>query len=248
MHDQALLPKFRACINWLFYHMTLKDGHALYHFDWQEPWYPSVQRPFTSGMASGRSIEAFCCAFLLSGDSSYLAGLRPLLRGYYLPIQAEGFTYKDTTGWWFEEFADSHAKGPHILDGHIFALQGVQRYWQITKDDSALFLIIKGLAALKHALPAYDAGNGKIYYDAFKKLADQHYQEVLAQQMLELWQSTGDTVFYQYHKKWIAPLQRPYLVRTFKEGNRSGMIMYFLLTALISSILMAAYKIIFQKK
>lgn len=246
--DSAVIYKFRNCINWLSTNMTKENDHGIFIFNWQQPWYPLVKTPFTGGMTSGRAIEAFIGAYKIYKDSIYLNQARLLRNGYYLAIHDGGFTYKDPQGWWYEELADTNLHTPKILDGHIYALQGIQKLWQLTKHDSDLLIVNNGIAALKHDLPFYDAGNGRIYYDVYKKLADQHYQEILANQMMELWQSTRDSVFYRYYKKWNAPLQRPYLLRILKERNRSGILLYLFITFVFSITLFIGYKLIFEKK
>lgn len=246
--DTATLLKFRHCVNSLIDSITKKDGHALYVFYWQQPWYDSVKAPFKCGMTSGRAIEAFTYAFGVFHDSAYLNAAHSLLSGYFLPIQKGGFTYQDDSGWWYEELADSNAHTPHILDGHIYAVTGVQKFWLLTKNDSAKIIVDRGLAGLKSALPRYDAGDGAVYYDNYKKLADQSYHELLAAQMKQLWESTGDSVFLNYHKKWIAPLEAPYLVRVVKLRNRSGYLLYLLCTASIAILLTIGLRLFSRKK
>jgi hypothetical protein len=242
-NDSAFLVKFDNCIDWLLKNMTRKEHYALFQFDWQQPWYPSVKAPFTSGMTSGRAIEAFVLAYSLHNDSTYLDKSLQLLRGFYQPIQLGGFTYKEPQGWWYEEVADSNGNTPKIIDGHIYAIQGVQKLWEVTNNDSAKTVITKGLQALKNKLPEYDAGNGVIYYDADKKVADKKYQRILATQMLQLYNSTGDPVFQHYYKKWSAPMERTYIVRIFTEMNRSGIVLFLFLAFAIGIILYIGYKV-----
>ena len=242
--DSAVLLKFNNCIEWLSENMHTEGNFALYRFNWQQPWYPAVKENFTSGMTSGRAIEAFTLAFAIYKDSIYLNRANQLLRGYYLSIRQGGFTYKDSGRWWYEEVADTNLNTPKIIDGHIYAIQGVQKLWLITKQDSAWLVIKNGLDALKHDLPDYDAGNGVIFYDADKKIADKKYQKILTSQMLQLYKTTGDPVFNNYYKKWAAPMQRTYVARIFNEMNRSGIILYFALIAICGAILLIAYKLV----
>lgn len=242
--DSALLLKFYNCIEWLSENMHTEGNYALFRFNWQQPWYPAVKENFTSGMTSGRSIEAFMLAFALNKDSIYLDHANKLLRGFYVPIQQGGFTYKDSARWWYEEVADTNLNTPKIIDGHIFAIQGVQKLWLITKQDSAWMVIKNGLDALKHNLPNYDAGNGVIFYDADKEIADKKYQKILTTQMLQLYTSTGDPVFNDYYQKWSAPMQRTYVARIFNEMNRSGIVLYLLIAGIFFTILFIGYQVI----
>lgn len=220
--DSLLRFRFFNCIHWLDSAISEVNGHALYLFDWQQPWYLQVGRPFTCGMTSGRAIEAFTYAFTLDSDSNHLKHAARLVRGYALPVQEGGFTYKEPEGWWYEEIADTGRQTPRILDGHIFALTGLNYYYQQTKDSLAKAYFDLGIKALKAALPRYDRGDGYVFYDALGKLADENYHPLLVKQMDELWQITGDPVFKSYYLKWGKPLWEPYVVRIWKQGNKSG--------------------------
>jgi heparosan-N-sulfate-glucuronate 5-epimerase len=217
--------KFFNCVNWLASHLAYKENYAYYQFNWQQPWYDSVGNPYTSGMTSGLAIQVFTEAYRLTNAPEYLQFAKKLLRGYFIPINQGGFTYKDNNGWWYEELADTAMHTPRILDGHIFAITGVYEYWCVTKDDSANIIISKGIQSLKNSLPDYDIGNGWAFYDGYKKPADKKYQRLLASQMLQLYNITGDTLFKDYHSKWNAPLTRPYFLRIIKEQNRSGIVL-----------------------
>jgi hypothetical protein len=245
--DTFYLQQFNHCINWLKDNVTKNNNQALYYFNWRQAWYPLVKGKFTSGISSGRAIEALLMAYQLSKDTSAFQLAQQLMRGYYLPVQRGGFTYQEKDGWWYEELADSSLQTPRILDGHIYALLGVQKLWELTKQDSAKLLVDKGLQALKYQLAFYDAGNEIIYYDIYKKQADKKYQHILVQQMKELWQITGDTTFKNYYNKWSKPLNKPYLVRIVKEKNRSGLISFFLLFFSLLQLLFFCNNLICKK-
>lgn len=224
--DKDAYRKFFKCVEWLKSDLTYKDDAALFIFRWRQPWYDSVGVPFTSGMTSGLAIQVFINSFHLTKDSAYLELCRLLTNGYFIPVDAGGFTYKGADGWWYEELADTSMHTPFILDGHIFAVTGLHPYWQLTKNDSALIAINHGVKALKHWLPYYDIGNGKMYYDIYKTHADKHYQKLLVVQMKQLYKITGDEMFLAYHKKWKAPLEQPYVYRIVRQGNISGLVLF----------------------
>lgn len=243
-NDAQQKKRFFQCVKWLATHVTVNGGHALYVFNWQQPWYDSVRTPYTSGMTSGLAIKVFTLAHRLTGNVQYLDHARMLLRGFFIPVSAGGFTYQDRDGWWFEELADTAMHTPRILDGHIFAITGLMEYARLTKDDSATFVVNKGIAALKSRLPAYDAGDGGVYYDAYQLKADLKYHRILAAQMKELYVLTGDDMFLHYHKKWNKPLQQWYLVRIIRDMNMSGIILFSLVWAGIAALLFALSKLL----
>lgn len=248
LNEEAKAKKyFNNCVQYLVANISLKDNAAIYYFNWQQPWYPEVKGTFTSGMTSGRTLDVFTKAFALTNDSIYLQYATKLIRGYYISIIDGGFTYKENNGWWYEEIATPNTATPHILDGHIFAITGLQEFYTITKNDSAKYLIDKGLEALKNKLPLYDAGNGAIFYDNKKDIADKKYQHILTAQMQQIYENTNDTTFLHYYKKWSIPLNREYVLKVFSEKNISGIILVFLMFIITVSILMLLQKIIFKK-
>jgi len=228
-NDTAAHSAFRHCAQWLLHAMSQKEGYALYEFHWQQPWYDSVKTPFTCGMTSGLAMEVFAKANSMNKDTLWTNAVQQLLQGYEVPVDKGGFTYKEMSGYWYEEIADSNMHTPRIFDGHIFALLGAKYVADSLKNPLAEGLYLQGLQSLKHYLPQYDVGNGSIYYDKYKKLADKKYQRLLVGQMNQLWQISGDSIFLNYYTRWNAPMTRPYVKRMVVERNRSGLMLFGLL-------------------
>ncbi|HSN61402.1 MAG TPA: D-glucuronyl C5-epimerase family protein [Ferruginibacter sp.] len=236
-NDSSTIVKFLNCINSLAENISYKINYALYEFNWQQPWYPLVRTPYTSGMTSGRAIEAFTYAYRLTQDEKYLLLAGSLLRGFYQPIEDGGFTYKSDSGWWYEEIADTLMHTPHILDGHIFAITGLHQYWLSTKSDSAAFIFEKGIEALRFKLPSYDDGNGWSFYDGYKNPTSQKYHSIITAQMKQLWEISGDSIFLQYHQKWKATANKNYLYSVVEDKNRSGILLLILITFIVAAII-----------
>jgi len=167
-----------------------------------------------------------------------------LLRGFYVPIDSGGFTYKEPGGWWYEELADTNKISPYILDGHIFAMLGVYEYGKQTKSDSAIFVFEKGVQALKERLPLYSAGGGWSYYDKYHKRSDKKYHRILTGQMGELWRLTNDPFFKKMYDEWRAPLEKAYALRMLEERNRSGLLLILFVTCCSFGILLILLKLI----
>lgn len=240
-HDTAIRIKFFNCIDWLIDHRTIYGAVAFYEMNWQQPFYPSVRVPWRSGLASGTAIEAFSYAYELTKEAEYLNYAKELLRGFYVPIQQGGFTYMEPNGWWYEEYADTNMNTPRVLNGHIGAFLGIGKYWQVTKDDSAALIYENGKKALKTELNKYEMGDGWSYYDRWGKKSDKKYQKVVVDQMEQMWKITGDTIFYDYYKKWNTPLEEFYGIRMVKEKNRSAFILLLLTTLAFWALLSIAY-------
>lgn len=234
--------QFKNCVDWLSDTINHVNGFALYQFTWQQPWFDSVKTPYTSGMTSGRAIEAMSYAYQLFGDRNYLNKAFELLRGFYLPVDSGGFTFKEPNGWWYEELADTNLHTPRILDGHIFAITGVFELWKISKNDSAKTVFTKGLESLKYHLPEYQYGNNWSCYNKYKQPTDKKYHKILTAQMKQLWEITGDEFFFQYYKKWDKPLSRPFVLRVMYEFNRSGIILVITLWLFLFWMILLIHK------
>lgn len=240
-NDPAIRKNFFNCIHWLANHLTYYNDVAFYEFNWQQPFYPSVGVPWRSGLSSGMAIDAFTDAYELTKSEEYLRYIKVLLRGFYRPIQQGGFTYLERNGWWYEEYADTNLKTPKVLNGHIYALLGVYKYWRLSGDVAAETIFNKGLEALEADLSKYDADGGWSYYDILKKKSDKQYQKVVVDLMKQLWEITGKETYYNYYKKWEAPLEEYYSIRMVKEKNRSAFILMLLITLSLWSLFSGIY-------
>lgn len=241
--DSSLRSSLINTANWLRDHRTLKGDASLYQFNWQQPWYDSVGVPYTSGMSSGMAMQVMRYAFNTTKDSSYLRAAQSLLRGFFISVQEGGFTYKYPDGWWYEELADTAMHAPFILDGNLYAIIGVHAFMEKTHNDEAALVVRKGVDRLKNVLPLYDAGDGRIYYDRYGKLADKKYQRTIAGQMLQLYHISNDPLFLQYHNKWNAPLMRTYVLRIVEQRNVSGIILLLLLLTVFYLVFSVAVRL-----
>lgn len=222
--------KFQNCVESLADSLHIDENGGRYIFPWRQAWYPEVGAPFTSGMTSGHAIKVFDRAFEHSGDSIYFYYSRQLIRGFYLTMDSGGFTIKNSEGWWYEEFAAPNSKTPMILDGHIFALEGLMHHNAKFHSDSAIFLIEKGLAGLLHFLPEYDLGNGYFNYDISGKPADIKYRGIILSQLKNLYETTGNVELREYYDKWVAHDKKPYFYRILRDRKRAGAVMFGILS------------------
>ena len=256
-YEECLKGKLDACIKFQNCVKSLEDSlymdaqGARFVFPWQQAWYPKVPAPFTSGMTSGLALKVFSLAGDHSGDSRYAHYNRELLRGFYLPMDSGGFTIKMPEGWWYEEFAAPQASTPMILDGHLFALQGLQHYAAKYQSDTAAFLLKKGLDGLIHLLPQFDLGNGYFNYDISGKPADIKYRGIILSQLKNLYETTGNPELKKYYDKWVVPDDKPYLFRIFRDRKKAGMVMFgllFLGAFLVIRILVSGLSDLFSNK
>ena len=171
-----LLAKFYNCITWLVNHNTiLNDSSIIFlnHYDW--PGY-KMTSPWRSAMNQGRAMQAFIKAYYKTGDSVYLSLARRSMNALYTQVKEGGVTYMDSTGYWYEEYADDNVPQSRVLNGMIVVLQSLNDFHKVTNDPGALFLFNKGVDAVKKTLHLYD-NNGHSNYDALGKPASSWYHK-----------------------------------------------------------------------
>lgn len=226
--SKTAAAKLFHCLNSLRDSITYRDNYALYEFHFQQTYYASVGVPWSSGLSSGKAIEAFVRGYEWSGDGHYLIDAEKLMRGFYADISEGGFTYKASNGWWYEEYADTSLNTPRVVNGHIDAVLGVYEFVKLTGSDSARQVFENGLQALRSNIHRYDADNGWTYYDANGKKSDKQYQRTMVDMVRRLYAATGDTLFLQYQLKWQEPFNRHYIWRMTEERNKSGALLCLL--------------------
>jgi uncharacterized protein (UPF0297 family) len=81
-----------------------------------------------SGMAQGHAIEQMIGTYLLTNDSTYLRNACYFANLLNLEIERGGVQENVYNGIWFEEYAQNgNDPHPFVLNGHIFALDGL--FW-----------------------------------------------------------------------------------------------------------------------
>lgn len=135
-----------------------------YHFDY--PIY-DLKAPWYSGMAQGHATIVLLAAYLITNDEAYLdfakkvvaiLGIQTTSGGAMIPL--------DDGTVWFEEYADplkDISESPRVLNGHVFAVDGLFFYWMITKDTGVRTLLEKGILGVDRNIHRYDAGFWSYY-------------------------------------------------------------------------------------
>ncbi|MEM2351186.1 MAG: D-glucuronyl C5-epimerase family protein [Thermoproteota archaeon] len=131
------------------------------------------------------------------------------LKSFLVPVEQGGVRLDTEDGWWYEEYADPGGRNPRVLNGMIFALEGIYDFWLITGDDMARVIFEKGILALRAELPRYDAW-GWSYYDALGNIASDKYHRFHVRQMKWLFLVTGDPIYARYAEDWEDDLVSPF--------------------------------------
>jgi heparosan-N-sulfate-glucuronate 5-epimerase len=111
----------------------------------------------------------------VTGNSEYLASATAAVRAFDVPMRDGGVRYVDDGSVWFEEYAHPEAIPSHILNGHIFALFGLDYFADHTGDQLAARLRDEGIAAVRANIHKFDGGNGMLYDLLLRHVRDVHH-------------------------------------------------------------------------
>tara|TARA_R110002072_G_scaffold212927_1_gene370335 strand:- start:6077 stop:7189 length:1113 start_codon:yes stop_codon:yes gene_type:complete len=157
-----------------------------YQFDY--PIY-DLKAPWYSGMAQGHAAIVFLAAYLVNDNEVYLDYARKSVALFHIPTTAGGVMVPLEDGSvWLEEYADpkkSFSETPKVLNGHIFAVDGLFYYWYLTRDPSYRDLLIKSILAVNDNILKYDTGFWS-YYGLKGNYAHAGYHKVHIKQLSRL--------------------------------------------------------------
>lgn len=201
---------FLNCANWLIKNLSNKRTFSVWEYNF--PWRMyNLKPPWVSGMAQGLGLEVFASAHKISGDDRFLKCAFEVLKAFTVPVKKGGVLQVDEKdgGWWFEECASPNSVRSYILNGHIYALEGIYEFYSYMKDKLAKKIYDAGVAELKRHVHEYDAGSWT-YYDRLRRMANYSYHMVHIEQMDYLWKTTGDILFKNYYEIWKAYAAKPF--------------------------------------
>ena len=231
-NDTIGRKNFFNCLNWLESNAKiLNDSSIIYYANYNWPGY-SMSAPWRSAMNQGRAMQAFIKAYDVTGDNSYLDLSRRAMNTLFTEVKNGGVTYFDSTGYWYEEYADDNAPESRVLNGMIVVLEALSDFHKLTGDKDAGFLFAKGVDAVKNSLPLYD-NNGHSNYDILGKPAKAWYHNFHIELLGFLYKETGDPIFNEYMQKWMAYKEPPYLTSLIRKPTNIGIFTVFSIFAAV---------------
>jgi heparosan-N-sulfate-glucuronate 5-epimerase len=199
-----------------------------YKFPW--PVY-NLTAPWHSAMAQAQAIEALMYAHDVTHNAKYIDAAKLLLNSFFVEVKDGGVTYKNLsltslhkndytnfshssvegnatsmeggTGWWYELFAGNNndAVISKVLNGHMFTLLSMYKYYKYTHDENAKYIFDQGIIALKDSLPRYD-NESFSHYDILETNPTFRYHYYHIKVLEQLYDITHEQIFLDYSKKW----------------------------------------------
>ncbi len=227
---------FLNTADWFVENASRRDDFVVweYKFSWNSY---NMTPPWISAMAQGLGVEVLGHAYNIAGKSIYIVYAKEALKAFLVPIKEGGVRVDTGNGWWYEEYADFGGRNQRVINGMIYALQGVYNFWLITGDEQAKIVFDKGIIALKENLSSYDA-LGWSYYDALGNAASDKYHHIHIHQMRWLYEVTGDPMFTHYANDWEDDLESPFrfLSLVLIRGPQESDIIILLINTMVISL------------
>lgn len=238
---------FLNCINWLIKNRTkLNDSSFISpnNYDW--PGYKMVA-PWRSAMNQGRVMQAFIRAYEKTGDTLYLCYAGQAMNTLFTEVKDGGVTYKESSGYWYEEYADDSVPESRVLNGMIAVLEALSEFYKVTENPNAFFLFSKGVCNLKNSLHIYD-NEGHSNYDALGKPASSWYHKFHIAQLEFLYNQTHEPIFREYKKKWELFKEPSYLTTLIQNPTRIGIWTVFTIFAGVLTLLVLLNQLISSRR
>jgi heparosan-N-sulfate-glucuronate 5-epimerase len=246
--DKSVKGNFFSCIGWLKNNYTILNDSSIIYLDYYD--WPSYKMttPWRSAMNQGRAMQAFIKAFEKTRDTLYLNLARKSMNTLHTEVRDGGVTYMDSTGYWYEEYADDMVPQSRVLNGMIVVLQALSDFHRVTNDLDAFFLFKRGVDAVKKTLHFYD-NKGHSNCDVLGKPASSWYHKFHIELLDFLYTETHESIFNEYKQKWMLYKEPSYIVNLIRKPTRIGIFAVFSLFAGVLMIVsLISYFIWFRKK
>ncbi len=177
------------CADWLCQNIVHLGDFSVWCY--QYPSFYNTKPGWRSGHGQGQAISLLIRAAQISGLEHYATTARQAIAAFSVPIEHGGLSEHYSDGYWYEKFADEHAKPSGVLNGMMFSLLALHDYRDRTGTAEAETLFAVGLSRLKACLPDYDTGEWS-FYDRYSNRATMHYHRIHVLQLYRLAERSSD--------------------------------------------------------
>ncbi len=151
--------------DWLVDNAIYGDDFAVWVYDAPNPPLNAPTR-WTSAFSNGKVIALLTKVYALTGEPIYLETARLGVNGFMVDAKDYGVRSRmpDGESFFYEEVAHPEAPSDsHILNGHIYGVQGLALYADYTGDETALALVDEGLESVRRYLDDFDYSISNLY-------------------------------------------------------------------------------------
>lgn len=200
-HSQSARESLIENVNWLVENAKSMGNYSILEYKFPYPPY-KLKSDWRSGMAQGQALEASLDAYAVTGEKKYLTTARLILNSFFVEVKDGGVTLKTpVNGWWYEEYAANDSRKSGVLNGMMYTLISIYKYFNSTHSPEAKYLFDMGVLALDRNLPKYD-NYGYSNYDLIGTPATIQYHHIHVELLGKLYNITKDEIFKAFHDRW----------------------------------------------
>ena len=196
---EKYLDGFNLRLDWLLEHRSIEGNATFWRSDFEWP-ATSCEPGWPSAMTQGVALTDLAGAYYVTGNETYLEIAESVMNSYYVHMDEGGILYEDSEGVWYAEYPCGE-KPTMVLNGYIYALEGLHDYHAVSNNSRAKQLFDRGTARLESTLMYYDTGSWTTY-DLNGNLASPLYHGLHIQLMGEMHAITGNGLYLEYQEKW----------------------------------------------
>lgn len=181
--------------------------------------------PWVSGLAQGRILAAFACAFAQTQNERYHQLASLAANAFLTPVAEGGVTTTVLNGNYFEEIAKAGYRSTKVLNGHVSALQAIWLWAVLSGEEQFKTLAESGASAVLNDLPKYD-GEFISYYDQDpvgenRRIAPRaDYNNLHVTQLAWLYHAFGHSEFLDYALRFSG-YEHPRIVLTTSHSTNA---------------------------
>ena len=147
----AHLARARSYADFLITQARTIDGAWMFPYDLDTKHY---EGRWFSGLAQGSALSLFSELAHVTGSARYRRAADLTFRSFFL-FRPEPYTHDEWISnvdehgyYWVEEYPRDSPE--HVLNGHQFAIVGLHKYYMLTRDPAAEYLVRAGVATMAH--------------------------------------------------------------------------------------------------
>lgn len=202
--DIGLRIAFRQA-QWFLDTAVIHDNYAIWVYPFASEGF-NAPANWTSSFGNAFAIALLTQMYALTKDPVYLNMAKLGVNAYDVDVKDGGVKtlMDDGQSVFFEEVAHPQALRAHILNGHMFGVQGLAYFADYTGDETALRLVDEGLDSLQKYLPQFDASIISLYQlsPVLSSYLHHYAHEAHIMQIEWAYERTRAPIFLEYALRW----------------------------------------------
>ncbi|MEP7169890.1 MAG: D-glucuronyl C5-epimerase family protein, partial [Bacteroidota bacterium] len=187
----------------------LRDSTKYMDFDCDKVGYPynttfhDLKAPWYSALAQGEVISVLIRYYAMTKDKSVLPLIVKVRNFMVYPQQKGGCSNITPEGYeWLEEYPNSKQEA-QVLNGFFICVISLGEYAKLFPSDTAATnLFNRCIEACKSSIKFYDTGSWIRYNRGDKRLVANGYMKWMTNEMVHMYEFTGDQFFKYQHQIW----------------------------------------------